>query len=90
MGDVYKARDTRLKRTVALKFLPTPVCRDEREKRRFFHEAQAASALEHENICTVHEIGETDDGKLFIAMAFYEGETLKERLARGAAMIFIW
>ena len=83
MGDVYKARDTRLKRTVALKFLPTPVCRDEREKRRFFHEAQAASALEHENICTVHEIGETDDGKLFIAMAFYEGETLKERLARG-------
>lgn len=83
MGDVYKARDVRLKRMVALKFLPATTCRDDREKRRFFHEAQAASALEHENICTVHEIGETDSGLLFIAMGFYEGETLRQKLAHG-------
>jgi formylglycine-generating enzyme required for sulfatase activity/dienelactone hydrolase len=87
MGVVYKAQDTRLKRTVALKFLPPELTRDPEAKERFIHEAQAASALDHNNICNVHEIGETDDGQLFIAMACYEGETLKSRIAKGQLRI---
>ncbi len=83
MGIVYQAEDNKLKRTVALKFLPPELTRDSEAKARFVHEAQAASALDHPNICTIFEIGETDDGQLFIAMACYEGETLKERIARG-------
>jgi len=83
MGVVYKAEDTKLKRTVALKFLPTQLTRDEEAKDRFIHEAQAASALDHPNICNIHEIGETEDGQMFIAMACYEGETLKSRIAKG-------
>jgi non-specific serine/threonine protein kinase len=83
MGVVYRAEDTKLKRTVALKFLPTELTRDHEAKERFMQEAQAASALDHPNICTIHEIEETEDGQLFIAMAFYEGETLKERIERG-------
>ncbi len=81
MGVVYKAEDTKLKRTVALKFLPPDLTRDEEAKERFIHEAQAASALDHNNICNIHEIGETDGGQMFIAMACYEGETLKLRIA---------
>ena len=84
MGIVYAAEDTRLHRTVALKFLPPALSRDEEAKRRFVAEAQAASALDHPNICTIHEIGETDDGRLFIAMAHYSGQTLKAVLAQGA------
>jgi serine/threonine protein kinase len=87
MGVVYKAEDTKLKRTVALKFLPPELTRDEEAKQRFIHEAQAASALDHNNICTIHEIGETDDGQMFIAMACYEGETLKSRIAKGPLRI---
>ena len=83
MGVVYKAEDTKLKRTVALKFLPPEFTRDKEAKKRFIHEAQAASALDHPNICTVYEIGETDDGQMFIALALYEGETLKEKVERG-------
>ena len=83
MGVVYKAEDTKLKRTVALKFLPPELTRDQSAKTRFIHEAQAASALQHHNICTIHEIDETKDGRLFIAMDCYEGETLKEKIARG-------
>jgi len=83
MGVVYKAEDTKLKRTVALKFLSPDLTRDKDAKTRFIHEAQAASALQHHNICTIHEIDETDDGRLFIAMDCYEGETLKERIATG-------
>ena len=70
MGVVYKAEDTALKRTVALRFLPPDLTRDEEAKERFIHEAQAASALDHPNICNVHEISQTDDGQLFIAMAY--------------------
>lgn len=87
MGQVYKAEDTKLRRLVALKFLPSELTSDPDAKERFIHEAQAASALDHPNICTIHEIGETDDGKLFITMACYEGETLKEKIARGPVSI---
>ena len=83
MGVVYKAEDTKLKRTVALKFLPPELTRDAEAKTRFIHEAQAASTLDHLNICNVHEIDETSEGQLFICMAYYEGETLKHRIARG-------
>ena len=83
MGLVYKAQDTRLKRLVALKLLPPELTRDETAKQRFLQEAQAASALDHPNICTIHEINETPDGQLYLVMAYYEGETLKEKVERG-------
>ena len=83
MGVVYEASDPRLKRTVAIKLLPPDLTRDEIAKQRFLQEAQAASALDHPNICTIFEINETDDGQLYLVMAHYEGETLKERIARG-------
>jgi tetratricopeptide (TPR) repeat protein len=84
MGVVYEARDTKLGRRVALKFLPPQWSHDEAAKQRFVREAQAASATDHPNICTIHDIAATDDGQLFIVMAFYAGETLKQRLAGGA------
>ncbi len=87
MGVVYKAEDTTLDRFVALKFLPHHLSQTEEEKQRFIHEAKAASALDHTNICTVYEIGETDDGQMFIAMAYYEGESLKEKIERGPMVI---
>jgi serine/threonine-protein kinase len=83
MGAVYRARDTRLQRDVALKFLPPHVDPAFEAGERLLLEARAAAALEHANVCTVHEIGETATGRPFIAMAFYEGETLKERLSCG-------
>jgi len=83
MGVLYRARDTRLEREVALKFLPPHLGLDPGAKKRFLVEARAAAALDHPDICTVHEIGEMEDGRLFIAMACYDGETLKERIARG-------
>jgi len=80
MGVVYKAQDTKLDRTIALKFLPQNITPTEAEKKRFIHEAQAASSLDHPNICTVYEIDETSDGQMFLAMAYYEGRTLKEKI----------
>ena len=82
MGVVYKAEDTKLNRTVALKFLPPELSHLEDAKKRFIQEAQAASVLEHQNICTIHEIDETDDHQMFICMAYYDGETLRERIQR--------
>ncbi|MFQ5628156.1 MAG: serine/threonine-protein kinase, partial [bacterium] len=83
MGVVYKAEDTRLKRTVVLKFLPPHLTGDPEAKARFITEAQAASALDHPNICTIFDIKEADDGQMYIIMAYYNGETLRERVARG-------
>ena len=83
MGVVYKARDTRLGRTVALKFLSAHLLSDREARARFVVEAQAAASLDHPNLCTIHEIGEADDGRMHIAMAYYEGETLQRRIGRG-------
>ena len=83
MGIVYKAHDVRLDRTVALKFLSPELTRDEDAKRRFTQEARAASALDYPNICTIHDIDETPDGQMFLAMAFYSGETLKKKIEYG-------
>jgi TolB-like protein/Tfp pilus assembly protein PilF len=87
MGVVYMAEDLKLERTVALKFLPPEWSRDPDARVRFIREARAASTLDHPNICTIHEIDETDEGRLFIAMAYYEGDTLKQRIERGALQI---
>ncbi|HKO15229.1 MAG TPA: serine/threonine-protein kinase, partial [Gemmatimonadaceae bacterium] len=83
MGVVFRARDTRLGRDVALKFLSPQLSADETAKQRFMVEARATAALEHPNICTIHEVGETADGQLYIVMACYDGETLDRVIARG-------
>ncbi len=80
MGVVYKAQDLKLDRFVALKFLPPHLTSSNDEKQRFIHEAKAASALQHSNIYTIHEIDETEDGQIFICMDYYEGETLDKRI----------
>ncbi len=87
MGIVYKAQDLNLDRFVALKFLPPSFSSDEETKQRFIHEAKAASSLQHQNICTIHEIDETDDEQLFICMDCYEGETLSKKIKSGLLKI---
>jgi len=83
MGVVYEAEDLSLRRIVALKFLPADRTSDPEARQRFIQEAQAASALDHVNICDIHEIGETASGEMFIAMTRYRGESLKERIENG-------
>jgi TolB-like protein/tetratricopeptide (TPR) repeat protein len=83
MGIVYKAEDIMLQRIVALKFLPAQWTADPEARERFVHEARAASALDHSNICNIHEIGEAEDQRMYIAMAFYEGKSLREKIKQG-------
>jgi serine/threonine protein kinase len=83
MGIVYKALDTTLDRFVAIKFLPPHLINEEEARKRFIHEAKAASALNHSNIGVIHEIDRSEDGQTFIVMALYEGDTLRERIDRG-------
>jgi serine/threonine protein kinase len=82
MGIIYKAEDLKLARTVVLKVLPESLTKDEEFKHRFILEAQNASSLQHNNICTIHDIDETPDGQLFISMDYYEGESLKKKISR--------
>lgn len=83
MGVVYRATDTRLERPVALKFLTPTLGLDPSAKRRLLREARTAASLDHPNVCTIYEVDETGDGRLYVAMASYDGETLRERLDRG-------
>jgi serine/threonine protein kinase/Tfp pilus assembly protein PilF len=83
MGVVYRGQDLKLKRFVAIKLLPPDLTRDPKSKERFLQEAQAASALDHTNICNIHEIDETEDGQIFMVLTYYEGETLKKKIKRG-------
>jgi len=84
MGIVYKVQDLKLDRFVALKFLPQEFTRDPDAKKRFMHEAQAASSLQHDNICVIHDIDDTDDDQFFICMEYYKGETLKKKIERNS------
>lgn len=83
MGEVWLAEDTTLGRKAALKFLPSGIDPSDEEQARFLREAQAASALDHPNICTIYEAGDTDDGRTFIAMAYCDDETVKEKISKG-------
>ena len=87
MGVVYRGLDLRLDRHVALKFLPPELSRDSEARERLTQEARAASALDHPNLCTIHDIDATPEGQLFIAMAYYDGATLKNRLATGPVSV---
>ena len=87
MGVVFKAQDLKLDRPVALKFLPSNLIRDSEAKQRFIQEARAASALQHSNVCVVHDIDETPEGQMFIVMEHLQGETLKRKVERGPLKI---
>ena len=82
MGVVYKARDLKLERFVALKFLPHYFSLDEQRKKRFIQEAKAASLLDHPNIGTIYDVDEIEENQMFIVMAYYDGESLNDRLQR--------
>ena len=86
MGVVYQARDTKLDRKCALKFLAVDRETDPGERDRLVHEAKVVAAIDHPNVCTIYEVGEADDGRLFLAMPYYEGRTLKSLLASDAAL----
>jgi serine/threonine protein kinase len=79
MGVVYRAEDVTLGRTVALKFMRPDYTLDDTAEARFLREARSVAALDHPNICTVHEAGKSEDGLLYLAMSYYRGETLKDR-----------
>src|SRR5688572_12456795 len=81
MGEVYRARDTRLGRNVAVKVLSAQLIESLQARERFQREAHAVAALQHPNICTVHDVGETTDGHAFLVMELLHGETLRERLS---------
>ena len=83
MGEVYTARDTRLDRTVAVKVLPSDVAANPERRARFEREARAVAALQHPNICTIHDVGVATDGVPFLVMELLPGETLQRRLGRG-------
>jgi serine/threonine protein kinase len=83
MGVVYQAEDTRLGRIVALKFLSAELLSNESTRRRFLHEAKAASLIDHPNVCHVYEVGETADGRAFMAMSYCEGRSLREVIGAG-------
>jgi serine/threonine protein kinase len=87
MGVVYKAQDTKLDRTVALKFLPQHLLADKEAEERFISEAKAASSFDHPNICTIHDINKTEDDQFYIVMGYYVGETLKKKLDNGPLQI---
>ena len=87
MGEVYLAEDTRLERRVALKFLPALFTQDKRHLRRFEQEARAVAALSHPNVCTIHEVVETGEGRHCIVMEYVEGVTLRERIAEGTLKV---
>jgi len=80
MGMIYKAQDLILDRFIALKFLPPHMMASDEDRQRFIQEARAASALDHPNICAIHEIDQTGDGQMYIVMAYYEGETLEDKI----------
>jgi serine/threonine protein kinase len=83
MGEVYKAQDTPLERAVAVKVLPAALTDSAPARERFQREARAVATLQHPNICTIHDVGETVDGHAFLVMELLHGETLQQRLARG-------
>src|SRR5215475_11915996 len=83
MGIVYKAEDLQLERNVALKFLPPDLALSDAERERFLREARSASALDHPNIGVIHGIDKTPDGQVFIVMAYYEGQTLAQKISSG-------
>src|SRR5471032_2489770 len=86
MGVVYKARDLKLERTVALKFLPLEVVSSTKAKEQFLKEARTASSLDHPNIGVIHGVEETAEGRSFIVMAFYEGESLAQKIRKGISV----
>ena len=87
MGEVYLAQDTRLERKAAIKFLPAEMAADPDRRQRFLHEARAASALNHPHVCVVYDVGESDEGRPFIAMEFVEGRTLDAEVRQGSLKV---
>ena len=83
MGEVYLADDLKLERQVAVKFLPAHLTKDKENVERFEREAKATSALQHNNICTIHDVDKTEDGQSFIVMDYYDGETLRKKKSIG-------